>query len=382
MIRAAETFRLLAASIAEAGAPTASDRLGDRVTRASDRWPELLTLAHKFYVGPELFHALERKGLLVCVPEEARELLAMTHALNVKRNQAIRDQCLEALGVLDGQGIPTVMLKGGAWLFETPPDQLGRRMMRDLDILVPRAELEAAVAALENLGYATIVDWPDWVTYQYPPMGRPDDPAAVELHRDVGEQRTLLRAEEAFASAVALDGGGSGVAALSPTLRALHNVFNSEIQDRHHAFGVASLFQLHDLRLIVERHGAAIDWDWIAARMDAHGYGRAFDCYLYLLNALLGVALPYSPRDPARCRRHYSRCLAKIGWRPLMVAAVLWGTLSHPLKRLRVDYMYGGRNHAERGQRSVRRIRRLLARYGWGAFRKFAKIYRHYDSEW
>lgn len=174
MIRGAETFRLLAASIAEAGASTAGDRLGDRLTHASDRWPELLTLAHKFYVGPELFYALERKWLPGCVPEEARELLAMTHTFNVKRNQAIRDQCLEALGVLDRQGIPTVMLNGGAWLFETPPDQLGRRMMRDLDILVPRAKLEAAVAALENLGYATIVDRPDW-TYQYPPMGRRGD---------------------------------------------------------------------------------------------------------------------------------------------------------------------------------------------------------------
>ena len=70
MTRAAETFRLLASSIAEAGATTAGGGLGDRVTRASDHWPELLSLANKFYVAPELYHALERKGLL------AREWLA------------------------------------------------------------------------------------------------------------------------------------------------------------------------------------------------------------------------------------------------------------------------------------------------------------------
>jgi hypothetical protein len=379
MMRAVDDFRLIAACIAKDAGASSPGELGGRIERASGRWPELLALAHRFYIAPELHHALARKGLLDHVPDEPRELLVMTHALNVKRNDLIRAQCEELIAALDGRGIATVLLKGGAWLFDVAEAERGRRMMRDIDVLVPGDALMDAVAALADIGYSEHIDWPDW-TYQYPPLSREDDPSTVELHRDLGEQRALLPADEVFVQAVA---AGSGAALPSPTHRTLYNVYNSEILDSHYEVGIASLRQLHDLRLIVERHGDAIDWGWIAARMDANGHGRVLDCYVYLLDKLLGVTLPHSPREPARCRRHYGRCLAQLAWRPLMILPVVWATLIHPVKRRRLDYFAeSGKGGAPSDGGGLRRIRHLFGRDRLSVFRKFAETYRKYDREW
>ena len=79
--------------------------------------------------------------------------------------------------------------------FDWADEDLGCRMMVDLDLLVPKHKLDYGASLMHELGYETVTDIEATWTYHPPPLVRQGEVAAVELHQDVGEQRDLLRAE-------------------------------------------------------------------------------------------------------------------------------------------------------------------------------------------
>ena len=86
------------------------------------------------------------------LPAPARAKLAVTYAATQKRNQAIAGQLGEMLAAMDAAGIETMVLKGGYLAFQVYPDP-ALRGMSDLDLLFQPADLPAAEAVLQSLGY-------------------------------------------------------------------------------------------------------------------------------------------------------------------------------------------------------------------------------------
>jgi len=206
-------------------------------------WTRLLRMADKENITGALAVSLRRRGLFDDLPRAGREALARRLFMGTEFNIRIKSQAEEAVGLLNSVDCTPMLLKGGLHLFEAPPEALGGRILRDLDMVVPGDALETCVDVLRQAGYVPEGEHDGW-TYHYRPLHHKDKIVAIELHVRAGEQRNFITVEDAWAQAVPIEAAGLKMVALAPAHRVMHNIFHSEIQDAGFALGEVCLRQL------------------------------------------------------------------------------------------------------------------------------------------
>lgn len=356
--------------------PTAEATVPDRVTsflflcralarprdawRALDDppdWDAVLELAEEEMVLPALGVAARAAGGRVPGPVASR--LERAARFGALRNARIRDQAGEAVAALNRAGVVPLLLKGGLRLYQ--PGDLADRFLRDLDLVVRPESFEPALAALRGLGYRPDDESEGW-TYHFRPLHHPERLVPIELHVQVGEQRTFLPPDQAWQSAVPVPDADLEMVALSPTHRVAHNVFHSEIMDRGHSLGLVWLRQLLDLADLMQSHPQSIDWGWVEARMSS-ACGRAvLEARLWLAERLLGATAP-GIRDRELGERHYRRCMRRVRRPALRRLALAWAGSTQSFKRHHIDLVYRSGPRAldlnlDRGRQAWRLVRK------------------------
>lgn len=326
-------------------------------------WDEVLRIADREMLSALLCSALAAKGLLDAVPEGIRNSLQRRLTINGVRNERIKRQASEIVAALNRIGIDPIILKGGLHLFESPPADLGTRMMRDLDFVVPKDELDKAVECLCAIGYRPDLEGESW-TYHYRPLSRAGEFAPIDVHRYVGEQKDILPHGEAWREAVPVPAGDLRLRALSPTHRVFHNIFHSQIQDRGHELGIIYPRQLYALAAICMSHASAIEWDALRRRMDDQGLGPQLRARMYQAARLFGVPLPRPLSPTLGARFHHRRCVVQLRRSWLMRLARDWAAATQPFKRHAMDLIYGcGTNPIKVNAYRVRHAWYLLRKY-------------------
>jgi len=326
-------------------------------------WDEVLRIADREMLSALLCSALAAKGLLDAVPEGIRGPLQRRLTINGVRNERIKQQASEIVAALNRTGIEPIILKGGLHLFESTPADLGTRMMRDLDFVVPKDELDQAVECLSAIGYRPDVEGEKW-TYHYRPLARVGEFAPIDVHRYVGEQKDILPHGEAWREAVPVPAGDLRLRALCPTHRVFHNIFHSQVQDRGHELGIIYLRQLHALAAMCTDHASAIEWDALRRRMDGQGLGPQVRARMYQAARLFGVPLPRALSPTLGARFHHRRCLVQLRRRWLMRLVLVWAGPTRPFKRRSMDLIYGcGTNPIKVNAYRVRHAWYLLRKY-------------------
>ncbi len=324
-------------------APTDEDSAAlaaDLAARDLD-WSRLLRLADQEHVTGAFAVALRRRGLCDDLPKTAQQALRRRYFMGQEINERIKSEAEEVVGLLNSVACTPMILKGGLFLFETPADGIGGRVLRDLDMVVPLDALDACVGVMEKAGYEPRDAEERW-TYHYRPLHRKDRMVPVELHIQAGEQRHFINAEAAWAHAVRVDVEGLNMVALSPEHRVLHNIFNSEIQDTGYLLGEVCLRQLIDLAAICVRYEDTLDWRSIAAHLQDHGMGRAFRARLLLVRELLGAPVPEDLNtNTLSARFHLKHCLFQQNSPRLTYIARWIAGVTAPLKPHHLDLTYG-----------------------------------------
>ena len=159
----------------------------------------LMQLAGRHRVTPML-----AKGILGAeqsrdLPDDFRFYLRFIHARNEARNSALQRQLGEAAACLNLIGIEPVLLKGAIRLVDGLYPDLGWRLMRDLDLLVPRERLHDAVAQLRRIGYASSSLAAPRRHWHLPPLARAAAEAVIEVHEDLLGRPGLCSAEQMIA---------------------------------------------------------------------------------------------------------------------------------------------------------------------------------------
>ena len=128
-------------------------RLKDLITKSEVSWERVIHLANTYLVISALWVGLCEKELDSELENEVRNYLQELHALNLRRNQNLKRQTIEAIGVLNKKGIVPILIKGAVQFFQPIHGDLGVRIMTDLDILVPENQIAEAIKALIQIGY-------------------------------------------------------------------------------------------------------------------------------------------------------------------------------------------------------------------------------------
>ena len=347
-----------------------------RIAALPDPWMGIVAQANLHFLTPALWCAVEEQGLADAVPADARDYLAESFRLNRLRNEQIKRQCDQLTACLNAADITPLLLKGGVYLYEGRATAFGLRMMADLDILLPPDRWDEAIERTFGLGYEIVDRHQDW-THDFHALGRPGDMASIEFHRDVGKQRRLISVGDAFAQAVPLAAGDLRLLALSPTHRAMHNLFHGAVQDRAHDLRRVPLRSLYDLGLIVAAQGPQIDWQALSSAFRALGYGAVLDNCVYLAERCLGLSIPLPAADTTGPRRRFRQALFQMNQPRLKTAVDLWASLSLPFSRTTIDYIYRTAAHPWRRQAArLQHFLKLVRRHNWRLLGQVAKVYR------
>jgi hypothetical protein len=127
-----------------------------------DDWNSVADIAVYYGLAPLLFKRLKKSDVRARIPADAWERLRLAYFANAGRNVRLYRELRPVLQCLRSSGIPVIVLKG-AFLAEAVCGDIALRHMRDVDLMVPRAELPRAQAVLLDMGgvpaYLEDIEW-------------------------------------------------------------------------------------------------------------------------------------------------------------------------------------------------------------------------------
>jgi len=274
--------RALLGLLAAAGGTVTASRARDLPPQA---WDGIVALALRHNVAPLLHRALQSGGAYPGLERAVRTRLEQQRrdtALDNLRNYGQFQRIARALRERD---IPAIALKG-LHLAELVYRDISLRPMSDLDILIPHAQLEPAVAALLALGYERNRGLPNGheVGLTHRELG-----ILVEVHWTLAEPTEAYTppVEDIWRSAVPGRLADTDAQLMSPEFLLLHVCAHLAY---HHLFAF-DLRALCDIAEIVRAH-PAMDWTVVADRGRQHGWARGIGAALRLARDHVAAAVP------------------------------------------------------------------------------------------
>ncbi|MCL4545312.1 MAG: nucleotidyltransferase family protein [Chloroflexi bacterium] len=156
-------------------------------------WNTVLATAARHGVSDLLQRVLATKPVADHVPEWARESLDEQHAQSRRQALSLMLQLSQILRSFSASGVSPTVIKGAALALTMYPHP-SLRPMGDIDLIVPKSDLDSASAVLERLGYEEKpLYYSQAFNRRHGYHVRYVDPAssrlAIELHWDLVRQR-------------------------------------------------------------------------------------------------------------------------------------------------------------------------------------------------
>ena len=256
-------------------------------------WDEILDIALRHGVTPLLHRAVQSGGALAALTEHVLARLEEERRETALDNLRKLGQFRRIASALRERGIPFIALKG-LHLAELVYRDISLRPMSDLDILVPRSQLEQAFAVLQGLDYGFDEDISGAAggmleTKCNVGLAHCELEVWLEIHWSLSEppQRYAAVVDDIWRSAVPGRLGDADVLLMSPEFLLLHVCAHLAC---NHVF-LFSLRALCDIAEIVRAH-PELDWGVVVDHGRRHGWGRGVAAALRLACDHLGAVVP------------------------------------------------------------------------------------------
>jgi hypothetical protein len=261
---------------------------------ALEQWDLLVRVSR----GARLAAALGARVPPDAVPERVAGALASEQAVVDHQNQMVRLELHELARALAPLDVPVVLLKGAAYLLADKAWARGR-LLGDVDILVPRARLEAVERALLDKGWESEVTdaydrryYVEW-SHELPPLRRPGAALELDVHHSILPVTGRVRPDAAALLEASVALPGTPFRVLCREDQVLHAAVHL-FQDSDCAGRLRDLVDLDGL--LRELGDDAAAWGTLVARARLHGVTRPLWYALRFTQALLGTPAPASAR--------------------------------------------------------------------------------------
>ena len=312
-------------------------------------WAALLTIAQAERLLGSLAHRLAG----ITVPVSAKRVLDGARlSAETGRTQALweAEMARRALAPLN---CPVILLKGTAFVAAGLSAGQGRQI-GDLDILVPRVQIDAVEAALLSVGWEWVKPDPYddayYRTYMHelPPLIHRDRDTMIDVHHTILPLTARITPDAAglIADAVPL---GNGLYMLSPEDMLIHAVAHL-FADGDLSGGLRNLWDMD--QLIRDHCGVEGYWGRLQTRSARHGMTKHMSRALRLCHHLFET--PVAADLAGKARR------GDIFYRGRLIARNGWGQQTHTLLR----FAFYVRSHW------IRMPPLMLARHLWAKGRR------------
>jgi len=167
-------------------------------------WEDVIRISSNHLVLPALYFRLKSKGLLQLLPDELGNYLKTIATINRNRNLGLIDEAHHITSILDNHNIEHVYLKGMATLIGGYYEDLGERMITDIDILIKPNKTNNAFELVKEMGYSKIQGF-DYEVKNFrhlPKLIDENKLAAVEIHDNIltKNKRQLIDLNKLFSN--------------------------------------------------------------------------------------------------------------------------------------------------------------------------------------
>lgn len=242
----------------------------------------------------------ERAGVADAIPQPVQRHMTAMRSVATQQRRTVRWELVhlsQSLAALEG---PVLMLKGAAYAIADLPPADGR-MFSDIDLLVPKAQLDAAEAALMLSGWVSnhhsdydLRYYRRWM-HELPPMAHIKRQTALDLHHDIlpATARIKTRPDLILAAGQAL-AEFPKFSIPAPVDQVLHSATHLF----HEGEWEHGLRDLSDLDLLLRAYGPRPEfWPLLTDRTAALGLGRPMFYALSLCRELLVTPVPQQSID-------------------------------------------------------------------------------------
>jgi hypothetical protein len=231
------------------------------------------------------------------IPEAVRKRLRQDYFVAAAHTAMVEQQLAQVLQVLRLAEIPVMVVKGAALAAVYPEPAL--RTYKDLDLLVPRVDLERAEDALRGLGYRCLKpkEWALAQHYHLPPMKGRGFQLEVEVHWRLDEPQGAagLPVDDLWRRAQPWSVAGQQALRLDAVDATLYLCKHALVQHR----GRQGLRPLCDLAQITDCWQPA-RWQALGQRAAEYGLGPVVYLMFVLEEQLFGTTAPSAVMEGLR----------------------------------------------------------------------------------
>ena len=150
-------------------------------------WDAVVKVSTSHYVFPALYCNFKRVDFLKYLPAHLVEYMIHITNLNRDRNTQIIQQAKELNNLLLANNIKPIFLKGTGNLLAGIYEDIGERMVGDIDFIFSKEDYPKAITILREFGYSDVFktdnNYPQFRHYQR--LKNVNNIAAIEVHKEL-----------------------------------------------------------------------------------------------------------------------------------------------------------------------------------------------------
>ena len=187
----------------------------------------LVKITSSHLMLPALYINLKKKNCLNYLPEDFKNYIKEIYNLNKQRNEVLIEEVNEISKILKSKNIDYVFLKGSANIISEIYNNIGERMIGDIDILVNKNKLINSIKALQKHNYKDI-KYSFFEKRHYTRQIKTNKIFAVEVHKNLLKRNSrILFTEDIIKNKIIFK--KEFVPNFEDQLK--HNIYNYQIND-------------------------------------------------------------------------------------------------------------------------------------------------------
>lgn len=150
-------------------------------------WDAVVKLSTSHHVFQALYCNLKKVDFLKYIPKELVKYMEYITEINRNRNRNIIKQAYELISILSQKGINPIFLKGTGNILQGMYQDIGERMVGDIDFLVSEKDFFKAIRILKKNNYHKPENEMEYNSEfrHYSRLIKPKNIAAVEVHKEI-----------------------------------------------------------------------------------------------------------------------------------------------------------------------------------------------------
>tara|TARA_B100002052_G_scaffold217900_1_gene199878 strand:- start:5964 stop:6992 length:1029 start_codon:yes stop_codon:yes gene_type:complete len=237
---------------------------------------KLIKIASSHLILPSLYVKLKEKNYLQFIPNELNIFLKKIYSINHSRNKELIAEIKEISELFRTNKISHVFLKGSSLVSEVF-EEIGERMVGDIDILVKEIDFESSINLLKSIGYNSKTDLYFFNQKHYPRLLKKNKLFAVEIHnRALKENKYVNIVYEDINQCK----NANNVNCPNNYSQLEINIYNDQINDNGYIKESFNFKSFYDTFMIVKKFNLKLN------NIKKNKYTKNYLCYMYSLGIL------------------------------------------------------------------------------------------------